>query len=328
MNILNLLLSKPNNPHYLHRYYNFIINCKNKNVGVIQNIELHHICPKARDLFPEYADGKLFKWNIVKLTYRQHFLAHYMLWKAYGGSQVYAFVSMCNQTNKRDGITCKSSKIYNDAKTESYKMLSDANKGYASYTSVDGTTVRCKTTDPRVISGELTSTSKGRIRQPISAEHKKRLSESHIGREYKSLTIEQRISRRKNKTKIELFFDQNSKSFVEIDPVLTDSSYIKVFTSGKIIWDAEGNYRRCDARLPFPPPGWFFIDPTKIFRVIDLATNNYVECTHKNLPDHYGELTLCKHKKIRLHCTTLEKNIVMSHASFQKHGCPSNCTIL
>lgn len=329
MNILKLLLSKPHNTHYLHRYYNFIMGCKN-NVDLLtnKNSELHHICPKAPDLFPEYTDGRVFKWNIIRLTYRQHFLAHYMLWKAFGGSQIYAFVGMCNQNNKRDRVTCKSSKIYADAKLIANKMSSVLNAGLAVYNNIHGEKVRCKTTDPRVLTGELISTSKGRTYTKRSAESRLKTSMSAKGKVLGPRSIEDRISRRKNKNKLELFFNKNSNSFVEIDPILADLSYVKVFTSGKIIWNNEGKYRRCNAQLTLSPPGWFFIDPTKIFRVVNLSNNNYIECKYNELPENFTELTICKYKKISLYCITLMKNIVISHESFQKHGCPNNCIII
>lgn len=100
MQILEILESKSHNKHYLHRYYTFILSCiqinrKNINVKMIS----HHICPKANDLFPEYSKLKQHSWNGALLTPRQHFIAHWMLWKAYGGSQSYAFNIMKNVHN-------------------------------------------------------------------------------------------------------------------------------------------------------------------------------------------------------------------------------------
>lgn len=49
--------------------------------------EKHHIMP--RSMFPEYADSP---WNIVRLTPKAHYIAHYMLWRAVKNrSTLYAF---------------------------------------------------------------------------------------------------------------------------------------------------------------------------------------------------------------------------------------------
>jgi hypothetical protein len=42
--------------------------------------ERHHILPKG--IFPEYVSFKHNPWNMAKLTPRQHFIAHRILWKA------------------------------------------------------------------------------------------------------------------------------------------------------------------------------------------------------------------------------------------------------
>lgn len=89
IDIYTILSSKPHNPHYLKRYHRFIKYCLNSN-PVLSNdtyTEIHHICPKAKDLFPEYTNLKTYSWNSIKLTARQHIVAHVILWKCYGGSQ-------------------------------------------------------------------------------------------------------------------------------------------------------------------------------------------------------------------------------------------------
>lgn len=94
MNFSEVLKSKPHNPHYLNRYIKFI-----SSRIQTDGREVHHICPKAKDLFPEYTDLKVHNWNSVKLSYREHILAHVMLWKAYGGSQLSALHYMLSVQN-------------------------------------------------------------------------------------------------------------------------------------------------------------------------------------------------------------------------------------
>lgn len=102
MDIYNILSSKPHNPHYLSRYIRFIDACQQKNEGYVGYTEKHHICPKANDMFPEYACFKDHSWNCAVLTARQHFIAHMILWKTYEISSVsIAFYFMVTK-NKRN----------------------------------------------------------------------------------------------------------------------------------------------------------------------------------------------------------------------------------
>ena len=83
MDIYSILASKPHNPHYLHRYIRFIEKCQQKNKNSSAKTHKHHICPRAKDMFPEYAKFSKHNWNMARLTPRQHFIAHIMLWKIY-----------------------------------------------------------------------------------------------------------------------------------------------------------------------------------------------------------------------------------------------------
>lgn len=91
-NIYSILSSKPHNPHYLKRYWNFI----QTRIDKPGYIEKHHICPKAQDLFPEHANES---WNFIKLSAREHLIAHVLLWKAFGKSQAMAMHCMLGKFN-------------------------------------------------------------------------------------------------------------------------------------------------------------------------------------------------------------------------------------
>jgi hypothetical protein len=99
ISIYAILASKPHNEHYLTRYFKFILSCKHSPEDYT---EKHHICPKAKDLFPEYSKLKTHPWNMAVLTARQHFIANWMLWKAYPkiASQFYAFDAFVNIADK------------------------------------------------------------------------------------------------------------------------------------------------------------------------------------------------------------------------------------
>lgn len=116
IDIYSILSSKPHNPHYLKRYYKFILWCDQVNSTKTKEelgyAEKHHICPKAKDLFSEYEYFKKNPWNKIVLTGRQHYIAHWILWKVYGQSQSQAFWQMTNK------LQIKSSKVYNSIKND------------------------------------------------------------------------------------------------------------------------------------------------------------------------------------------------------------------
>ena len=66
----------------LNRYYKFIDRLRNQVVDGY--CEKHHILPRS-------LGGSDDPSNIICLTVRQHYIAHWMLWKAYGGAMAVAF---------------------------------------------------------------------------------------------------------------------------------------------------------------------------------------------------------------------------------------------
>lgn len=86
--------------HHLNRYLRFIESCKHQ---VIEGFcEKHHIKPRSlggQDTFD----------NLVKLTYRQHFIAHLMLSKIFkGNSQIKMAHAAWNMVNRDGGIRTNS----------------------------------------------------------------------------------------------------------------------------------------------------------------------------------------------------------------------------
>lgn len=77
-----MLLYQPMNQHYLNRYLKFIDALKNQSIDGYS--EKHHIMPRSMGGGDEPS-------NIIVLTLRQHYIAHWMLWKAYGGKMAVAF---------------------------------------------------------------------------------------------------------------------------------------------------------------------------------------------------------------------------------------------
>lgn len=83
MDIYKILSSKTHNSHHLSRYIKFIKNLENQSFQEDEFTEIHHICPKAKDLFPEYKSFKEHPWNKIVLTARQHYIAHIMLCRVF-----------------------------------------------------------------------------------------------------------------------------------------------------------------------------------------------------------------------------------------------------
>lgn len=87
------------NYHYYNRYLKFIESRNNKSFK--NNYEKHHIIPKSMG-------GTNDASNIIKLSFREHFIAHWLLWKAFQNAQmIHAFWFMNNKQ-----ISKISSRVY------------------------------------------------------------------------------------------------------------------------------------------------------------------------------------------------------------------------
>jgi len=120
---IELLKTKPHNAHYLNRYIKFIQ--RYSETAVNEKTEEHHICPKSSDLFPEFKSFEKYPWNKANLTLRQHYVAHRLLWKTFGGRQAQAFKLMC------DRLKLNTSRCYEDARKEhiEYMISNNPNAG-------------------------------------------------------------------------------------------------------------------------------------------------------------------------------------------------------
>lgn len=77
---------------YVGRYERFIDSLRDQ---VIDGpVEMHHILPKS-------LGGTNDKSNLIALSPRQHYLAHWMLWKIYGGKMTHAFFLMNNRKTQK-----------------------------------------------------------------------------------------------------------------------------------------------------------------------------------------------------------------------------------
>lgn len=96
-----LLATIKHNHHYLDRYVKFILSCKqaNQELSLSTRLENHHVLPKY--IFPENSSFSHNAWNLAKLTPRQHFIAHWILWRTFGGKMAYPFRTLKNVNGQK-----------------------------------------------------------------------------------------------------------------------------------------------------------------------------------------------------------------------------------
>ena len=96
------------NKHYFNKYINFIIHYQNR-ITKTKYLENHHIIP--RSLFVEYEDLKQCPWNGIKLTAREHIIAHIMLHFAFKGSMSVALYFMLGRFNSETNSSLYGRKV-------------------------------------------------------------------------------------------------------------------------------------------------------------------------------------------------------------------------
>ena len=152
--IIEILKSKPHNPHYLNRYIKFINGCQiaNLNLSLNEYTETHHILPKAKELFPEYKDLRKNKWNSVRLTARQHIIAHIILWKVYGGTSFlplyYMLINNNNPSKRKESI--KVYQINSHFLSKLKELHSNFRKGKGIYKDTFGNKYLLHKNDPKI----------------------------------------------------------------------------------------------------------------------------------------------------------------------------------
>ena len=111
------------NTHYKNRYDQFINTINALGPRIIAGYsEIHHIVPRCMK-------GTDDPGNLIQLTLREHFLAHWLLWKAYPTYLpiVSAFLQM-NEKNSKSGKDFQgriTGRTYEQLKTQTYQLLSE-----------------------------------------------------------------------------------------------------------------------------------------------------------------------------------------------------------
>lgn len=153
--------------HYYRRYIKFIDSCKISEITGYT--ESHHIIPKS-------LGGTNSKDNLVNLSARQHFLAHWMLWKAYDDKQMHdAFWLMCNMSSSNQQRTYKiNSKIYGRLKQQRSLLISKQ-------MSMNNPSTKEEVKELRRIAAIGNTWGKSNKGIVFTKEHRKNLSDSHKG---------------------------------------------------------------------------------------------------------------------------------------------------
>ena len=119
----NLLKLNPSNVDKIVEYINFVID--NKTTKEKYKTDEHHILPKNKDCFPEYTNEK---WNKIHLSYKNHFIAHKLLYEALPNNKriVFAFYAMLNKMPKFKGHK----ENYDIVTPDEYQLLKEKSVAY------------------------------------------------------------------------------------------------------------------------------------------------------------------------------------------------------
>jgi hypothetical protein len=186
--IYRLLKSKQHNQHYLARYWKFIQRCQTRELTE-EYVEKHHILPKAKDLFPEFANISEHTWNEVELTAREHIIAHVILWKAYGRSQSLALECMLGNFNSDTNSFLSERRIPTSIKIrylaksreDSIRFKSEIRLGKSVFKDSDGNKFFLDVNDPLIEDLNLVGNNQGLSHNEVTKEKMKR-SKDHTRR--------------------------------------------------------------------------------------------------------------------------------------------------
>lgn len=164
----------------MQRYLRFIDRCSQQPDGPL--VERHHVCPKA--LFPEYSDGRKHPWNIVKLSQRQHLIAHWILWKVFCTRSVaFAFKAMLHTREDVPNVS-RSSRLYERLKTESRRagfVVSDDTRAKMSAAAHDRyARGEVMTEDGRARLSEYARNRPEEVRAKIGAKHRGKVASTEL----------------------------------------------------------------------------------------------------------------------------------------------------
>lgn len=126
---------QPKNKKYEKWYVKLITSAQLRTLGVDVYYESHHIIPRS-------FGGSNHRSNLAKLTAREHYIAHALLWKmqfpgTYGSKMAFAFNTFMNKMQKNNPVNFNAhnhnykinSRIYESFRIQYALMLSEKMKG-------------------------------------------------------------------------------------------------------------------------------------------------------------------------------------------------------
>ena len=162
---------------------------------------LHHILPKASDFYSQYSSIADHPWNGVHLTHREHFIAHWMLARAFpSSSQSRAFYHMSNKLGRTQSRLYAAARLTHIDKVIAMTQDPDRNRKISnSLTGVKKSSSHIKKMLGHLVAEEtrqklreanlgkkhseesklqMSATRTGKSRQPHTDEGKRRISET------------------------------------------------------------------------------------------------------------------------------------------------------
>jgi len=163
--------------NYFKIYQNLVIKAQSRN-SLSGYVEIHHIIPRSMG-------GSDIDSNLVKMTAREHFVAHLLLAKMYGGPMLTALWYMTNKSKGSLG-----SRTYSWLKEENAERMSIILSG--------------KTKSPEhlaKISESLKVSERAREQREANHEAMRGKSNSHKGQQQNPEWIEKRVSKLKGQSR-------------------------------------------------------------------------------------------------------------------------------
>ena len=111
---------------HFNRYKKFILSRHNKNKYEEGYFETQHILPVAYKENIPIGENIHNKNNLITITAREHYIAHLMLWKAFGGKMAQAFFMMTSFSRYESKLT---SRQYSSLREAYSKIISKRFKG-------------------------------------------------------------------------------------------------------------------------------------------------------------------------------------------------------
>jgi hypothetical protein len=216
------------------KHYDLLI--KTRRNRVLKNeiyYEKHHIIPKS-------LGGTNEKTNIIKLTAREHFIAHWLLWRIYQNKEMaFAFFSMVYM--RKNGVII-SSRVYEESKIARRKYIEENNKIYhknkkLSKEQINKISERLRGVGKSIDHRKKISNSLKNKQKTL--EHKKNLSKSLKNYDWSSYTERnQKISlsnsgQKNGRSKVVILFNKNNEiitKFTTMKDALTHVNEHKKFS--------------------------------------------------------------------------------------------------